>query len=264
MKKRLLLYTSPVLFLSACATQKQNKDNLVKALDKHPEIIINSILKHPHKYMTALHKADLLVKNRRVKELEIKEKKQQEQAFNSPFKPHIRDDETIVGNKDAPITIVEYADFQCHFCSRGHATVTELMNEYKGKIRFVYKHLPLSFHPQAFLASTYYEAIRKQSSQKAIRFHHKVFSEQEELKNGKKYLTKLSKNLGVNMKRLHKDLEDKKIIERINQDIAEAKRFGISGTPAFLINGVPLKGALPKSHFVSIINKLKEKGRITL
>ena len=95
--------------------------------------------------------------------------------YDSPLEPKIRDDESIRGNKNAPLTLVEYSDFECPFCARGYNTVMELLKKYGTNIRFVYKHLPLSFHKQAMVASKYYEALRLQNPELAFKFHDEIY-----------------------------------------------------------------------------------------
>ena len=178
--------------------------------------------------------------------------------------PVIRKDESIRGTKGAPITVVEYSDFECPFCTRGYDTVTQLLEKYKGKVQFVYKHLPLSFHPNAIPAAKYYEAIRLQNEKKAFAFHDEIFKNQRKLKNGEKFLKGLAKKLEVNMSRLKKDLNSPKVMARIQEDQKEAAKFGIQGTPGFIINGIPVKGAYPISHFDGILKELTKRGKIKL
>jgi protein-disulfide isomerase len=139
-----------------------------------------------------------------------------------------------------------------------------LMKKYEGKIRFVYKHLPLSFHPQAMPASQYYEAIRLQNADKAFMFHDEIYKNQRGLQNGEKFLKELAKKVGADMNKLAKDIKSDAVNKRIQEDIEEANKFGFQGTPGFLLNGVPVKGAYPTSHFEDLIGKLKEKGQLKL
>jgi protein-disulfide isomerase len=140
----------------------------------------------------------------------------------------------------------------------------ELMKKYDGKIRFVYKHLPLSFHPQAMIASQYYEAIRLQDAEKAFKFHDAIYLNQRGLQNGEKFLQAEAKKVGADMAKVAKDVKSEVVMKRIQQDIEEAGKFGFQGTPGFLLNGVPVKGAYPTSHFDDLISKLKEKGKVSL
>ena len=84
------------------------------------------------------------------------EKNRMEEEFKNPKKPEIGDNRVIFGTKGAPITIVEYSDFQCPYCSKGYNTIKEVMAEYKGKVQVIYKHLPLDFHPEALPAAKYF------------------------------------------------------------------------------------------------------------
>jgi protein-disulfide isomerase len=139
-----------------------------------------------------------------------------------------------------------------------------MLEKYKGKITFVYKHLPLSFHPNAMPASKYYEAIRLQNEDKAWKFHDDLYENQAKLKLGVKYFKSVAKKLKVDMNKLAKDVDSKKVQDRIDADLAEAKKFGFNGTPGFLLNGIPVKGAYPESHFVSIVEELKKRDLVKL
>lgn len=261
MKMNLIILTIIALLFSACNV---NEKQLAETLKKNPKILTDAIKENPAEFIEALNEAvKSAQKDMRAKQEEA-EKQKLEEAFNSPLKAEIRDDEMIRGPKDAPITLIEYSDFECPFCTKGYKTVSELMDKYGDKIRFIYKHLPLSFHPNAMPAAQYFEAIRMQDEKKAAKFHDKIFEDQGGLRKGDKFLKKLAKDVGADMAKLQKDLNSKEVKQRISQDMAEAKKFGFQGTPGFLLNGVPVKGAYPTSHFVDIVEKLKEKGKLNL
>lgn len=259
MKKAIFLLAM-VLIVAACTS----KEDLKKMMKENPDIITEAIEANPAKFIDALNNAVKAAQENEGKRREEEEKKALEASFNNPLQPQIRDDESFRGNKDAPITLVEYSDFECPFCSRGFGTVMELMKKYEGKIRFVYKHLPLSFHPQAMPASQYYEAIRLQAPDKAWEFHDKIYKEQRKLQNGEAFLKAIAKELKVDMKRLAKDVKSKAVQIRIDDDMAEAAKFGFQGTPGFILNGIPVKGAYPSSHFEGLIEELKKRGKISL
>lgn len=139
-----------------------------------------------------------------------------------------------------------------------------LMKKYEGKIQFVYKHLPLSFHANAMPAAKYYEAIRIQSNEKASEFHDELFNNFEKIKLGARFFKSVAKKIKVNMAKLEKDLNSPQVKARIDQDLAEAGKFGFRGTPGFLLNGIPVKGAFPPSHFDTIVEELKKRGKLSL
>lgn len=259
--KRMLVLAVALVMAAACTT---SKEDLKKMMKENPEIITEAIEANPAKFIDALNNAVKIAQEGEGKRREEEEKKALEDSFNNPLQANIRADESFRGNKDAPITLIEYSDFECPFCARGYATVMELMKKYDGKIRFAYKHLPLSFHPQAMPASQYYEAIRLQSPEKAWKFHDAIYNNQRALQNGEKFLEAEAKKLGVDMAKLKKDVKSEAVQKRIDEDMAEAAKFGFQGTPGFLLNGIPVKGAYPASHFDGIIEELKKRGKISL
>jgi protein-disulfide isomerase len=259
MKNSLFLGLALVL-----ATACTSKDELKKMLKENPDIITEAIEANPSKFIDALNNAVKVAQEGEGKKREDEEKKSLEASFNNPLVPELRSDESFRGAKDAPITLVEYSDFECPFCSRGYATVMELMKKYDGKIRFVYKHLPLSFHPQAMPAAQYYEAIRLQSPEKAWQFHDRVYSDQRKLQNGEAFLKAVAKDLKVDMAKLAKDTKSGEVQKRIDSDMAEAAKYGFQGTPGFLLNGIPVKGAYPTSHFDGLIEELKKRGKLSI
>lgn len=258
--KRIILLAAALVMATACTT----KDDLKKMLKENPDIITEAIEANPNKFIDALNNAVKAAQKGEGKRREEDDKKALEESFINPLVAEIRPDESFRGNKDAPITLVEYSDFECPFCSRGFNTVMELMSKYEGKIRFVYKHLPLSFHPQAMPASQYYEAIRLQSPEKAFQFHDAIYNNQRALQNGEKFLQAEAKKLKVDMAKLARDVKSEAVQKRIDQDMAEAAKYGFQGTPGFLLNGIPVKGAYPASHFEGLIKELEKRGKVKL
>jgi protein-disulfide isomerase len=259
--KRMFVLAAALIVATACTS---SKEDLKKLLKENPDIITEAIEANPTKFIDALNNAVKAAQEGEGKRREEEEKKALEESFNNPLQAEIRSDESFRGSKDAPITLVEYSDFECPFCSRGFSTVMELMKKYEGKIRFVYKHLPLSFHPQAMPAAQYYEAIRLQSPEKAWQFHDRIYKDQRKLQNGESFLKAVAKELKVDMKKLEADAKSEAVQKRIDSDIAEAGKFGFQGTPGFLLNGIPVRGAYPASHFEGLIEELKKRGKLSL
>jgi len=199
-----------------------------------------------------------------AKEQALEQEKEILSAIENPLDPQISSNQLIRGPKDAPITIVEYSDFECPYCARSRSTVSALEDKYPGKVRVIFKHLPLSFHPSAMISAKYYEAISLQSPKKAYEFHDKIFQNQSGLRKGEPYLTRIAEELKVDMVKLQKDLHSNTVRDKIRQDIAEAQKFNFQGTPGFILNGVPIKGAYPVEHFERIISKLQEKDKLVL
>jgi len=262
-KKSLLLFMAIGLVLSSCMSDDKLADKLKKVLKDKPEILHEVIKSDPAGFMLAVQDAAQNAKAEMEKRRNDDEKKKFEKSFEAPLKPDLAGLE-VRGTKGAPIVLVEYSDFECPFCTRGYDTVMKFMEKYEGKVQFIYKHLPLSFHAQAMIASQYYEGIKMQNPEKAFKFHDAIFAKQKKLKNGEPFLKAEAKKLGVDMSKLAKDIKSDKVKKQIEADMKEAAEFGIQGTPGFVLNGIPIKGAYPLSHFDMIIDELKKRKLISL
>lgn len=252
-----ILLSIAALALTACAP---SASQLKKAIENDPSIVFVAIEKAPDKFIEVVNKAAQDAQKKSQERAQEEETKSRDAEFANPLKPDIETPRVIFGKKDAPVTIVEYSDFECPFCSRGYGTIKQVMEEYKDEVRVIFKHLPLDFHPMALPAAKYYEAIARQSGEKAEKFHDLIFQNQGELKTKKEaFLKDAAKKAGANMAQLAKDIEDPKIMEQINKDIEEAKSFNITGTPGFIINGVSLRGAYPFPEFKAIIDRHLKK-----
>lgn len=249
---KLVLIAGAFVLVQCAPSAKQLKE----AVEKDPSIMFVAIEKDPEKFIEVVNKAAQEAQKKQQEKMANDEKQQRDAEYANPLKPEIDETRVIFGKKDAPITIVEYSDFECPYCSRGYQTVKQVKQEYGDKVRILFKHLPLDFHPMAEPAARYYEAIAMQDHGKAEKFHDKVFENQGELKSGKEgFLKKVAKEVGANMSKLEKDLNDEKISKRIQADMEEAQKFGIRGTPGFIVNGISLRGALPFSEFKDVIDK---------
>lgn len=239
--------------LAACAPSAKQ---LKEAIEKDPSIVFVAIEKDPAKFIEVVNKAAQDAQKGQAERAQEDEKKSRDEEFKNPLKPEIQENRVIFGNKAAPITIVEYSDFQCPYCSRGYQTMKEVHKEYGDKVRVVFKHLPLDFHPLAMPAAKYFEAIAKQSPEKAEKFHDMVFENQGMLKDkGEAFFKEAAKKVGADVKKVEVDMKSEDIAKKIAADMEEARKFNMSGTPGFIINGVSLRGAYPFPEFKKIIDQ---------
>jgi protein-disulfide isomerase len=155
------------------------------------------------------------------------------------------------GPKDAPVTFVEFSDFQCPFCGRAAPMMKQLMDAYPGKIRWIFKHFPLPIHPNAPLAHEASLAALAQG--KFWEMHDKIFSNQNSL-DRKTYIA-YAKELGLDVARFEKDLDSGKYKAVVAADTADGQKVGVRGTPTFFINGKRLVGALPLETFKQIMDQ---------
>ncbi len=275
-KTSLAVLVSALLLVAGCnsgttdgsVADEQLKQQIAKVLKENPGIIFDAMKEDPMGLVGVLQvameeaKQELAKKAQKTEEENLS--KLVDKHLAEPLQPVIRDDESIRGSKGAPLVLVEYSDFECPYCSRGFSVVSELMQRYGEQLQFVYKHLPLSFHQHAMTAAKYYEALRLQDPEKAFAFHDKLFANQAGLQQGDSFLKDTAKQLGADMKKLAADLDSDQVKQRITEDVKEAESFGFDGTPAYILNGVPVLGAYPVEHFEMVIGKLKERGTVVL
>jgi protein-disulfide isomerase len=161
-------------------------------------------------------------------------------------------DSYALGPEDAPITLVEFSDYQCPYCRRWHAEVYEpLLAAYPGQIRFVYRHLPLdSIHPDAIPAA---EASMCAGEQDAFwQFHEKLFSSEA---LGDQVYAQYAQELGLDMQTFESCVSDRKYQQAVEEDTSFALDLGIRSTPTFFINGLAIVGAQPLDVFKQVIDK---------
>jgi protein-disulfide isomerase len=155
------------------------------------------------------------------------------------------------GNSDAKIAVVEFSDFQCPYCGRAVATLGQIQQQYGDKVRIVFKNLPLPMHAQAPAAHAAAEAAHRQG--KFWEMHDKIFADQANM-SPERY-REYAREIGLDLARFDRDVADASTRERIDADAAEAKQLGISGTPAFFVNGRFVEGAVPFETFRKLIDE---------
>jgi protein-disulfide isomerase len=160
------------------------------------------------------------------------------------------------GPAGAQVTVVEFSDFQCPFCGRVTPTLDQVQETYGDDVRIVFKHLPLRIHPNAPKAHAAAEAAKGQG--KFWEMHDLIFANQRELTEEK--FIGYAQQLGLDVERFKKDLASSEVAKRVEADVAEAARLGVTGTPGFFINGKFFSGAKPFSEFKRMIDAELKKG----
>lgn len=169
----------------------------------------------------------------------------------------VRENSHTEGDKDAKVTLVEFGDFQCPACGASHPIVKQIVNEYKGKVKFVYRNFPLSMHKNAKVAAYAAEAAGAQG--KFFEMHDALFNEQKEWSESKdpmEHFKKYAKNIGVeDLERFEKEITDKKYENIIKKDLDDGNVAGVTATPTFFINGVIHSGGMPYDQFKKTIDE---------
>jgi len=215
-------------------------------------------------------KSDSVLSGEALKEIlsEIEIKTTAPQPVQQPAQPSVPqiiqvslDDDPFKGNADAPVTIVEFSDFQCPFCSRFYEqTLPSIMENYvdTGKVKFVYRDLPLdSLHPNARPVHIASECADEQG--KFWVYHDMLFDKQSEWErlpaaDLQSTLTQYASELGLESASFETCLESDAIADEVNKDTLDAARYGATGTPTFFIGNekdgfVRITGAQPFSAF---------------
>jgi protein-disulfide isomerase len=165
--------------------------------------------------------------------------------------------EPFKGPATAKVTIVEYSDFQCPYCSRGYATVeNQVLKTYGDKVRFVYKHFPLSFHPWAELGAIAAECAKQQKPEAFWKVYSGLFENQGQItpQNVKEKVDGFLADSGIDKAKFDDCYNNKKSLPQVQAQQREGASVGITGTPGFIINGRLLSGAQPFEAFKAVID----------
>ena len=199
-------------------------------------------------------------------ELKILEKQLPTNQPNIPLKISA-DNDPIIGNPDAPITIIEFSDFQCPFCARFHIqTLPTIMEEYieKGSVKLVFRDFPIqSIHPNAVPASVAAECANEQGKFKQM--HDILFEKQNEWSNLEtvyaiELFNQYSEQINLEQEQFSSCLSTAKYVKEIQNDLDDGRTYGVTGTPGFFIGNqqigfVELKGAQPFESFKNVIDR---------
>lgn len=158
----------------------------------------------------------------------------------------------VRGDYNAPVTLIIFSDYQCPYCASHEATIKQILNDYKGKVRMVFRNFPLSFHAEAEKAAEATECAGEQG--KFWEMHDKIFEANENGTMSVDQWKTIAKALGLNTSKFNDCLDSGKYVDKIKADMAEGQAAGVSGTPATFVNGELVTGAVPYEQFKTIID----------
>lgn len=167
------------------------------------------------------------------------------------------DDDAVLGDEDAPVTIIEWSDYQCPFCKRFHDQTWNLLkSQYidTGKVKFVYRDFPLSFHVNAQKSAEAAECAGEQG--KYWEMHDAIFTQSQADGTGisPADLKNIAKSVGLDSSKFDSCLDSGEMAAEVQKDMSEGAASGVQGTPGFLINGKLVSGAQPFSVFQQVID----------
>ncbi len=154
------------------------------------------------------------------------------------------------GDEGAPVTIVEFSDFQCPYCKQATPAVEQILKEYKSEVRIIFKHLPLPSHPLAFKAAEAAACAAQQG--KFWPYHNRLFGSTDLSADS---LRKIALELGMDAGRFNACVESEAARAVVLSNLQEARRLGIHGTPTFIVNGRVLRGLVSVETFRKVIDQ---------
>ena len=157
----------------------------------------------------------------------------------------------VFGNPEAPLTLVEYGDFECPFCSRATGVVDEVREHFGAELRWVWRHLPLTrVHPHAVQAAEAAEAASLQG--RFGPYASRLFEDQDHLEPAD--LLSLAENLGLDPDRFESDLRSADVVNRVRDDALDAEAMDLHSTPTFFVNGVRHRGPYDAAALIRALN----------
>lgn len=177
--------------------------------------------------------------------------------------PPVTDEDHVRGDKNAPLTFIEYSDFECPFCKRFTPTMEQMMDEYDGQIKLVYRHFPLSFHnPLATTQAEATECANEYGGNDAFwEMHDFIFETTSSNGNGmtESQLVTFAGELGINESKFQSCLDDDRYKDHVADDMAGGSSAGVTGTPgSFFIdangNTELISGAVPYTQIKAMID----------
>ena len=178
--------------------------------------------------------------------------------------PEVTDEDHIRGAEEPEIYLVEYSDFECPYCNKFHPTMEKVMEEYGDRVAWVYRHYPLSFHPQAQISAEASECVAKLGGNDAFWTFTDSLYKAAAIDGGdaltKDKLLAAASNVGVNIQSC---LDNEEMADAVTDDFIGGRDAGVSGTPGTILvtkdgDGEVISGALPYSQVKTILDKYLE------
>ncbi len=163
-------------------------------------------------------------------------------------------DSPLRGDRNRPVVLAEFSDFQCPFCARAKTTVDAFLAKHGGEVALTFKHFPLSqIHPEALPAAKAARAAQNQG--KFWEYHDRLFARQQEL--GESLYLALAQELGLDLEQFDRDRQSAATAAAIDRDVELGRALGIEGTPFFLMNGQPLAGAVSLAELEQALTQVR-------
>ena len=228
-----------------------SRENLPQVLEEvlshHPDLILDVLRNNSESVLEIAQQGSNLRRKHNL-EAQWAEDLKKEKTVKLQGRP-------VLGAPDAKVHIIAFTDFTCHYCQQASHTVDAILQEYGKKVCLVFKGLPLDEKGPGAVATSYFLAAAQQNEKLAWKLYKILFANSDKLvAEGEAYLKKTAEGLGLDMKKLQRDAHSKKIAEVVAEDLQDAQKLGIEGTPYFLVNRLVIRGALPLDLFKGAVD----------
>jgi len=167
-------------------------------------------------------------------------------AVQGRLRPEVGADDHVLGPADAPVTLVEYGDFQCPHCARAHRVLPRVLKRLGSRVRFVFRHFPLAeSHPDAVHAAEASESVATQAGEEAFwRMHDLMYDHQRDSDDSldDAHLVRYAEQAGADPATVALDLAGDNYESKVKSSFMSGVRSGVNGTPTFFVNGVRFEG----------------------
>lgn len=243
-----------LIFMAGAALSASNADRdalreeLKAILKEDPDIILDILRENSEAVLDVAQQGSDM---RRLRAM----KWQWENDMTKPKSVRLAGRPTI-GSDKAPVTIVAFTDFTCAYCGQAEETLRNIYESYNGKVRLVYKSLPMATHPGSMEAAQFMLAAYAQDKEKSWKLFHNFFNNRNRIlaNDGHAFLRSAAMEAGLNMTRLLEDARGAAVQKIIDEDGQDADILGFEGTPSFLVNNIIIKGALQENLFRAAVD----------
>lgn len=162
------------------------------------------------------------------------------------LRPDVRDSDHVLGSSDAPVTLVEYGDYECPYCYRAHPIIQTLREQLGDRLRFVFRNFPLTeIHAHALRAAQAAESVAARAGDRQFwLMHDAIFVHQQDSPDAldDAHLMDYAKSAGADPRLVQQDLDDSRYVDRVRADFMSGVRSGVNGTPTFFIKRARFDG----------------------
>jgi protein-disulfide isomerase len=181
------------------------------------------------------------------------------EVYAPTLTPPIGDRDHVIGPARAPVTLVEYGDYECPYCGMAHPVVKELRRRVANGMRFAFRHFPLTrIHPHAERAAEAAEAAGAQGEQKFWEMHDLLFTHQDALDDA--YLLVYADSIGLDLDRFARDLASGVPARKVREDFLSGVRSGVNGTPTFFVNSRRYEGSYDLPSLLAAVTVAARSG----